>query len=87
MTTFDLFAFGTILFCIVLSAMRGLMGEVFSFVGWLVALAIARFFGGGCVQFYVFLHAAARVGGGVRVCGDLFAARLALAFTHQCLIW
>ncbi len=34
MTTFDLLALGTILFCIGLSAMRGLMGEVFSFVGW-----------------------------------------------------
>lgn len=83
MTTFDLFAFGTILFCIVLSAMRGLMGEVFSFVGWLVALAIARFL---AVDVSNFMFSSMQPRELAVVCAFVatyFAARLMLAFTHQ----
>ena len=83
MTTFDLFAFGTILFCIVLSAMRGLMGEVFSFVGWLVALAIARFL---AVDVSNFMFSSMQPRELAVVCAFVatyVAARLALAFTHQ----
>ena len=83
MTTFDLFAFGTILFCIVLSAMRGLMGEVFSFVGWLVALAIARF---AAVDVSNFMFSSMQPRELAVVCAFVatyVAARLALAFTHQ----
>ena len=83
MTTFDLFAFGTILFCIVLSAMRGLMGEVFSFVGWLVALAIARF---AAVDVSNFMFSSMQPRELAVVCAFVatyFAARLMLTFTHQ----
>ena len=83
MTTFDLFAFGTILFCIALSAMRGLMGEVFSFVGWLVALAIARFL---AVDVSNFMFSSMQPRELAVVCAFVatyVAARLALAFTHQ----
>ena len=83
MTTFDLFAFGTILFCIVLSAMRGLMGEVFSFVGWLVALAIARFL---AVDVSNFMFSSMQPRELAVVCAFVatyVTARLALAFTHQ----
>lgn len=83
MTTFDLFAFGTILFCIVLSAMRGLMGEVFSFVGWLVALTIARFL---AVDVSNFMFSSMQPRELAVVCAFVatyVAARLALAFTHQ----
>lgn len=83
MTTFDLFTFGTILFCIVLSAMRGLMGEVFSFVGWLVALAIARL---AAVDVSNVVFSSMRPRELAVVCAFVatyFAARLALAFTHQ----
>ena len=83
MTTFDLFAFGTILFCIVLSAMRGLMVEVFSFVGWLVALAIARFL---AVDVSNFMFSSMQPRELAVVCAFVatyFAARLMLAFTHQ----
>lgn len=83
MTTFDLLAFGTILFCIGLSAMRGLMGEVFSFVGWLVALAIARF---AAVDVSNVVFSSMQPRELAVVCAFVatyFAARLALAFTHQ----
>ena len=83
MTTFDLLAFGTILFCIVLSAMRGLMGEVFSFVGWLVALAIARL---AAVDVSNVVFSSMQPRELAVVCAFVatyFAARLALAFTHQ----
>ena len=83
MTTFDLFAFGTILFCIVLSAIRGLMGEVFSFVGWLVALAVARF---AAVDVSNIMFSSMQPRELAVVCAFVatyVAARLALAFTHQ----
>ena len=83
MTTFDLLAFGTILFCIGLSAMRGLMGEVFSFVGWLVALVIARF---AAVDVSNVVFSSMQPRELAVVCAFVatyFAARLALAFTHQ----
>lgn len=83
MTTFDLLAFGTILFCIVLSAMRGLMGEVFSFVGWLVALAIARL---AAVDVSNVVFSSMQPRELAVVCAFVatyFAARLMLAFTHQ----
>lgn len=41
-TTFDIAALLTVLVCLSISAMRGLMGEVVSFVGWIVALILAR---------------------------------------------
>ena len=41
-TTFDIAALLTVLVCLAISAMRGLMGEVVSFVGWIVALILAR---------------------------------------------
>lgn len=44
MTTFDFAAFGVIFACIVISALRGLMGEVIAFSGWLIALFSARAF-------------------------------------------
>ena len=75
MTTFDLFAFGTILFCIVLSAMRGLMGEVFSFVGWLVALDVSNFMFSSMQPRELAVVCA--------FVATYVAARLALAFTHQ----
>lgn len=43
-TTFDIAALLLIFVCIVISAMRGLMGEIIAFIGWLVALVAARFF-------------------------------------------
>ena len=43
-TTFDIAALLLIFVCIVISAMRGLLGEVIAFIGWLVALVAARFF-------------------------------------------
>lgn len=41
-TTFDIAALLTVLVCLTISAMRGLMGEVVSFAGWIVALILAR---------------------------------------------
>ena len=41
-TTFDIAALLTVLVCLSISAMRGLMGEVVSFAGWIVALILAR---------------------------------------------
>ena len=41
-TTFDIAALLTVLVCLAISAMRGLMGEVVSFAGWIVALILAR---------------------------------------------
>lgn len=44
LTTFDLAALLLIFACVVISALRGLMGEVIAFMGWLVALVLARIF-------------------------------------------
>lgn len=43
LTTFDLIAMATILICVILSAMRGLIREILSFFGWIIALVGARF--------------------------------------------
>nr|WP_314270043.1 CvpA family protein [uncultured Kingella sp.] len=42
MTAFDLIAFGIVFVCAAISAMRGLVGELVSFAGWIAALAAAR---------------------------------------------
>ena len=63
--------------------MRGLMGEVFSFVGWLVALAIARF---AAVDVSNFMFSSMQPRELAVVCAFVatdVATRLALAFTHQ----
>lgn len=44
LTTFDFLALGTVFVCIVVSAMRGLLAELISFGGWIVALIVARMF-------------------------------------------
>ena len=41
MTAFDLIAFGIVFVCAAISAMRGLVGELVSFAGWIAALAAA----------------------------------------------
>ncbi|MDK4680060.1 CvpA family protein [Kingella negevensis] len=43
-TTFDLLSLGTILGCVVISVLRGLVGEVFSFASFIVALLAAKIF-------------------------------------------
>ena len=42
MTAFDLIAFGIVFVCAAISAMRGLVGELVSFAGWIATLAAAR---------------------------------------------
>lgn len=44
LTTFDFLALGTVFVCIIISAMRGLVAELISFGGWIVALIAARLF-------------------------------------------
>ncbi len=83
MTLFDLLAFTTIFACIVLSAMRGLMGEVFSFVGWLLALVVARFL---AVDVSNIMFSSMQPRELAVVCAFVaiyVVTRLALAFTHQ----
>ena len=43
-TTFDLLALGTVLGCTAISAMRGMISELFDFGGWIVSLILARTF-------------------------------------------
>ena len=83
MTLFDLLAFTTIFACIVLSAMRGLMGEVFSFVGWLLALVVARFL---AVDVSNIMFSSMQPRELAVVCAFVaiyVVTRLASAFTHQ----
>lgn len=42
LTLFDFLAIGSILVCVALSAMRGLVRELLDFFGWIIALIIAR---------------------------------------------
>lgn len=41
-TVFDLFSLGTILLCMVISATRGMVSELFDFGGWIISLILAR---------------------------------------------
>lgn len=41
-TTFDLLALGTVIACIVVSTMRGMISELFHFCGWIISLLMAR---------------------------------------------
>lgn len=41
-TTFDLFALGIVIACIVVSTMRGMVSELFHFCGWIISLLMAR---------------------------------------------
>lgn len=43
-TTFDFLAIGTILCCLIISAMRGLIREVLTFFGGIIALILAYYF-------------------------------------------
>lgn len=42
MTTFDLLALGLIAVCVAASAMRGLVGELWNFAGYILSLVLAR---------------------------------------------
>ena len=44
MTSYDLLVISTIVICIAISAMRGLVCEILSFSGWLIAIILARTF-------------------------------------------
>lgn len=44
LTSFDIIAIGTILCCLILSAMRGMVREIFEFFGWIIALFVAYHF-------------------------------------------
>lgn len=44
LTTFDFLAIATVLGCLILSAMRGLIREILDFFGWVAALIVARWY-------------------------------------------
>lgn len=44
MTIFDFLAYGIIIYFVVKSALNGLIGEIFSILGWFIALGFARVF-------------------------------------------